>query len=246
MTITPSRRQRVLQVHSLRQRGLAQRKIGKALDISQATVRADLQLAESHWSRIASAAADDLLLQSLHLLQVRLTLALQRDRVKDNAHLLTPVDYLRAHDAQETRLTALAREIRRTVREVQHRAGQRVDEPDLPEFFQQDEAALETPTSQNLANHTPESLNTTHPNETISSPEREIVPAEAEQENIPPEPAQPAASPTMQDVLNEAVHIYPHLKGRSERQILDFLDQFTSAGTDQPEDPTPIYAEAAG
>ena len=75
MHIPPQRRRRALQAHYLSQRGHAQQQIAEKLGVARATVRADLQLVETHWSSLAAAAADDLLLESLQLLQMRLSIA---------------------------------------------------------------------------------------------------------------------------------------------------------------------------
>ena len=149
MHITPKRRRRAMRVHYLTQRSGTQKDIAAQLNVSKATVRADLQLVETHWSSIASAAADDLLLESLHLLQIRLSLAIKNDDVANQISRLTSVEFLRARDAQENQLNTLAREIRRTAQEVQRRAAQR---PDQPELYEEDAQDLAEP-----AETTPES-----------------------------------------------------------------------------------------
>ena len=180
MHITPKRRRRVIQVHYLAQRGLTQRQIAEQLEISRAVVRSDLQLIESHWSTIAAAAADDLLLESLQLLRIRLSIAVMTNGPAKLAEQLSPIDYLRAHEAHEAQLSGLAREIRRTAQAVHHRAAQRPDQPAL-----YDDADAQTE---------PKPTKNGRPEETISSPEQEIVPAEAPEEKIPPEPAPPKNS----------------------------------------------------
>ncbi len=169
-----------MRAHHLRQLGHSLRQIAEKLNISVATVRADLKLAQTHWGTIAAASADDLLLESLHLLQIRLTLAIKRDYVADNASRLTPVDYLRARDAQETQFNHLAREIRRTAHDVHRRAAQRPDQPDL--FDEEPQELAETIT---------ESSQIEPPNSTISSPQQEIVQSHPPQEKIPAEPIRP-------------------------------------------------------
>ena len=72
MDISPLRRSRILKAHELRQNGDSPRSIATALNISQATLLADLRLLETHWSEVADALADDLLLELLTLLQARL------------------------------------------------------------------------------------------------------------------------------------------------------------------------------
>ena len=224
MHIPPRRRRRAIRIHYLTQCGASQRQIAEKLKISKATVRSDLQLIETHWSSIAAPAADDLLLESLHLLEIRLSQAIKQNPVADNANRLTPVEYLRARDAQQTQLNALAREIRRTVQQVHQRAEQRADQPDLYD---------EEP--QNLSETSAESTQTDPPDSTISSPEQEIVPDPAPQEKNTAEAAQDA-------LIAEAVQHFPHLKGQSAEQILQFLDQLT----DPKEQEAVLYAEAAG
>ena len=180
MHIPPRRRRRALRIHYLIQRGLSQQQVAEKLEISRATVRSDLQQIETHWSRIAAPAADDLLLQSLQLLRIRLSRAIKRDPVAHNTNRLTPVEYLHAHNAQETQLNGLAREIRRTVQQVQLRAEQRPDQPDL--YDEQPQDSSETMTK--LTKIAP-------PSSTISSPQQEIVPDPAPEEKIPTESVRP-------------------------------------------------------
>ena len=180
MHITPKQRRRATRVHYLRQHGQSLKQIAETVNVSLATVRSDLKLVEAHWASIASAVADDLLLESLFLLKTRLSIAIAHDYVADNAKRLTPVEYLRARDAQETQLNALAREIRRTAHEVQRRAEQRPDQPELYEEDPQESAETTTKLSQIEPS-----------NSTISSPEQEIVPSEAKTEKIPAKAIRP-------------------------------------------------------
>ena len=65
MHIPPQRRTRILEAHRLRRRGRSLRKIGEQLDVSPATIHADLQLLESNWPDIASPTAQDAMLEQL-------------------------------------------------------------------------------------------------------------------------------------------------------------------------------------
>ena len=228
MHIAPKRRRRAMRVHYLTQRSGTQKDIAAQLNVSKATVRADLQLVESHWSSIASAAADDLLLESLSLLQIRLSLAIKNDDVANQISKLTSVEFLRARDAQENQLNTLAREIRRTAQEVQRRAAQRPDQPDL---YEED--------SQDLSETTPESAQIDPPISTISSPEQEIAADQPETEKIP-------ADPDLDALVEEAVQHFPHLRGKSPDQIVLFLDRITNPEAPASEYPAESYAEAAG
>lgn len=235
MHIPPRRRRRVIHVHYLTQRGCSQREIGERLKLSKSTVRSDLQLIETHWSSIAAPAADDLLLESLQLLKLRLSLAIKEDPVDKNANRLTPVEYLRARENQESQLNALAREIRRTVQQVHQRAEQRPDQPGL-----YDEE------SQNSAQTSPESTQTDPSDSTTSSPEQEIEESQPAQEKFPAEPVQLPNPPGQDALIEEAVQHFPHLKGQSAEQILQFLDQITNPDAPEQETSPLIYTEAAG
>ncbi len=230
MHIPPKRRRRAIHVHYLTQRGRSQREIAEQLKTSKATVRSDLHLLETHWSQIAAPAADDLLLESLQLLQIRLSLAIKHDDISNNSDRLTPVEYLRARENQETRLNALAREIRRTVQQVHLRAEQRPDQPGL--YDEEPRELSETMTK---------SAQTDHPDSTISSPEQEIVPNQAAEEKTPAEPVQLPDPPDQDALITEAVEHFPHLKGQSADQILQFLDQLTKPEASEPT----IHAKSA-
>ena len=235
MHISPKQRRRSVRAHYLRQRGQSLKQIAETSKTSVATVRADLKLAETHWSSIAAATADDLLLESLFLLKTRLSIAIAHDSVADNAKRLTPVEYLRARDAQETQLNSLAREIRRTVQDVHRRAEQRPDQPDL---FDE-----EPDNPQELAETTPKLSQIEPPDSTISSPQQEIVETEAEEEKTAPEPTQ---QPEIDPVISEAIELFPHLRRKSDEQILHFLERLTDPNAKTPEIPIPAYPEAAG
>ena len=169
-----------MHAHYLSQRGRSHRQIAEALEVSQATVRSDLQLVETHWSSLAAATADDLLLESLNFLHLRLQLVADQDIVGNVSAHLEPVEYLRAREAQAAQLNNLAREVRRTAHDVHQRAAQRPDQPDL--FNEEPQEPAET---------TPELSKTDHPNSTISSPEQEIVQSQPAEERIPAEPIRP-------------------------------------------------------
>ena len=228
MQITPKHRRRCIRAHYLTQRGESIKQIAETLNISRATVRSDLQLVETHWSQLAAATADDILLESLQLLQLRLTIAIEHNPVHILRDRLTATEILRAEDARDTQLTALAREIRRTVQEVHRRADQRPNQPALEDDNPQisDETVTKLPISAT-------------PDQTISSPEQEIVDSDASEEKFPDPPDQDA-------LIAEAIDHFPHLKGQSAEQILRFLEELTDPEAQNPEIPPQIYAEAAG
>ncbi len=217
MQIHPARRRRALRVHYLQQRGDSLRKIAEQLGVSHTTVRDDLRLVESHWSSIAAPAADDLLLESLQLLQFRLALAARDDEVARLSDRLTPVEYLRARDAQDAQLTALAREIRRTVGEVHRRAEQRPDQPDLDAEQPQTPAETSQPST------------ALQPESAISSAEREIVEIPAPEEKLPSNPIQPTppnrqaeAAPTPAETAEVSTALQPESTiASAEREIVE-------------------------
>ena len=224
MNITPKQRRRAVTTHFYRQKGHSLKNIAALLKVSVATVRADLQLVETHWSQIASAAADDLLLESLYLLQLRLTDVLKGAAIKSNVQFLTPTEYLRAEDAKDTQLTALAREIRRTVQQVHQRAEQRPDQHE-DQHEDHDEEQQEAQEPQELAETAPKSAHIEPSDSTISSPEQEIVESEAEQEKISEE-------------LDRDAQI--------DAAIQELFDQFAANEAQAKEISPKTYAEAAG
>ena len=87
---------------------------------------------------------------------------------------------------------------------------------------------------------------TDHPDRTISSPQQEIVESKAQQEKIPAETAHPPDQPEYDHLIEEVFDEFPHLRGQSTEQILQFLDQLTDPDGQASDIPTEIYAEAAG
>lgn len=132
MQISPRRRRRALRVHELRQRGRSLRNIGKQLDISHSTVLADLKLIEIHWSEFARQSTDDFQLEQLALMQRRLRMLLRRDLLKEFGRL-SPIDFVRIHEAHNRELAILLRETRRLAAQLRERADLRdLDPAELP------------------------------------------------------------------------------------------------------------------
>ena len=244
MHIPPKRRRRILSALHLRQQGLSLRKIAEQLNVSHATVRSDLQLIETHWSDIAAPAADDLLLDALHLLRDRLTQVAAEDLLQRWGDRLSVTEYLKAQDARDAQLVALVRESRRTINDIHRRAGQRQAQPDLydiaPDAPQETTETTETTT---------ESSATIQPEATISQPEQEIVAPTPPEKNSLQEPSTapvpaPERGPAPSDnaafadpIIEEAVALFPHLNGQPREDILNFLEQFTDPT--QPNDRIP-------
>ena len=132
MQISPRRRQRALRVHELRQRGRSLRNIGKQLDISHSTVLADLKLIETRWSEFTRQSTDDFQLEQLALMQRRLRMLLRRDLLKEFGRL-SPIDFVRVHEAHNQELAILLRETRRLAAQLRERADLRdLDPAEIP------------------------------------------------------------------------------------------------------------------
>ena len=237
MHIQPKRRRRCLKVHSLTLQGLSQRKIAERLKISHATVRADQQLIETHWSEIAAPAADDLLLQQLDLLRRETARIARQDIMETFGDHITMAEYIKACDARDAKILAYLRETRRTIDAIHRRAKERETQPDLYADDQDEE------TTQELAETSPKLAQTVHPNSTSPQPEQEIVPAQAPEEKFPEKTIQPASDPLLDPIIEEALNLFPHLKGQSPDQILTFLDQLTDPTNES--DPIPEAQAAA-
>ena len=233
MHIPPQRRQRILKAHSLRQQGHSLRQIAEQLGVSHATVRADLQLLETHWSEIAAAAADDVLFEQLHLLREQLVRLDALDIIEQFGQHLPPGELHRVFEAHYARILALVRELRRTANDIHRRARERQAQPEL---------AAEVDESLETAETTPKSSTTIHPESTISQPEQEIVETDPAQEKIGPETIHAALELALDPLIEEAIELFPHLQGQPREQILAFLDQLTDPT--QPEGPI-AYADAA-
>ena len=145
MDISALRRSRILKAHELRQNGDSLRNIANALNISQATLLADLSLLETHWSEVADALADDLLLELLTLLQARLQrltsagppLSLEHNAIGgDQGERALVVeerpaarDVARLFASHDNAIAATLHEIRQTIREIE-RTSARSDSGD--------------------------------------------------------------------------------------------------------------------
>ena len=143
------------------------RKIAERLGVSHTTIRADLRLAETHWAELAAPAADDLLLNQLHLLRCLLPTLVQEDLTETYAHCSVE-QYTRLYQIRASEIATVLRETRRTVEQVHRRAAQREAQPDL--FDELIEEPAEEPDTD-----LPEPSKTVHPEPPISRPEQEIV-----------------------------------------------------------------------
>ena len=235
MHITPKRRRRCLKIHHLSMKGLSQRKIGEQLNVSHATVRSDLQLIETHWSDIAGPAADDLLLDQLHLLRQETSRIAGQNLLETFGKHITVAEYIKVCDARDAKVLAFIRETRRTIDAVQRRAGQREAQPDL--------YGEETETVPEPVETTPKLAETVQPESASPQPEQEIAVPDASEEKIPPETVQSLPDSLLDPLIEEARTLFPHLNGQSPDNILTFLDQLTDPTQEEAFIP---YADAAG
>ena len=230
MHIPPRRRRRCLKIHHLSMQGLSQRKIGEQLNVSHATVRADLQLLETHWADIAGAAADDLLLEQLHILREQTVRIARLDIMEAFGEHLTVAEYIKACDDRDAKILAFVREARRTVDAVHRRADRREAQPDL---YEEATEPAQTDTKPDIP---------VHPKSTSPQPTLEIVPSEAQEETIPPDSAPSDHDPVLDPVIEEALTLFPQLHGKPTDHILAFLDHLTDPNQEQ----IPIQSAAAG
>ena len=237
MHIPPRRRRRCLKIHHLSMQGLSQRKIGEQLNVSHATVRADLQLLETHWADIAGAAADDLLLEQLHILREQTVRIARFDIMEAFGEHLTVAEYIKACDDRDAKILAFVREARRTVDAVHRRADRREAQPDLYEDATEVAETAPNPSENNTKPDIP-----VHPNSASPQPTLEIVPSEAQEETIPPDSAPSDPDPVLDPVIEEALTLFPQLHGKPTDHILAFLDHLTDPNQEQ----IPIQSAAAG
>ena len=224
MHIPPARRRRILTVHHLRQQGKSLRKIAEQLKVSHATVHADLKLVETHWSEIALPAADDLLLNQLHIIQRRLARVLQQDLSAAFNHRLSPDEYTRLYAVQANELATLLREARRTVAAVQRRAEQRPEqEVDIPDYVEPTPEPA-APTVDTPDSDLPGLTNANHSEQRISQPAQEIIKSSLSEKNA----ANHSDQPLPDNLYEEAKALLDQLRGQ------------------EPSHPPPVFADAAG
>ena len=118
MNISPRRRRRIFREHELRQDGLTLEQIADQVDVSIATVHADLRLLEEHWSLVTKNIHDDLLLQQIARLDRRIERLNRLDPLDHARRTLGPDDQLsldqlnQFEDRHYRRLAQAERELR--------------------------------------------------------------------------------------------------------------------------------------
>ena len=140
MPTSPQRRHRILHAHELRQAGHSLRQIATALNVSHATIHADLKLFETDWSGIAEQTADDFLFEHVTLLRRHVHRLLQEDPTKplEAFSFLTdggkvtpllphtaPAQIARLHEVHHRAIATALREYRLILRELRPAAKAR-------------------------------------------------------------------------------------------------------------------------
>ena len=117
MPTSPRRRRRVLREHQLRQNGNTLEQIAEKVNVSVATVHADLRLLETDWHDIAAATRNDLLVQQINRVNRRLGHLINTGVV--GLELCNTIDEaLRARALYAQEINAASRELRLLLREL--------------------------------------------------------------------------------------------------------------------------------
>ena len=115
MPTSPRRRRRVLREHQLRQNGNTLEQIAEKVNVSVATVHADLRLLETDWHDIAAATRNDLLVQQINRVNRRLGHLINTGVV--GLELCNTIDEaLRARALYAQEINAASRELRLLLR----------------------------------------------------------------------------------------------------------------------------------
>ena len=127
MNISPRRRRRIFHEHALRQAGQTLEQIADQVNVSIATVHADLRLLEAHWILLTQDIHDDLLLQQIARLDQRIERLSQLDPVDQVCRGLGPDAQLtieqlhQIEDRHERRIARAERELRMLLKQLHHR-----------------------------------------------------------------------------------------------------------------------------
>ena len=252
MHIPPQRRTRILEAHRLRRRGRSLRKIAEQLDVSPATIHADLQLLETNWPDIARPAAQDVLLEQLTRLRDfadRLTadgplaplthLGYEQDGrhitlldrfVTEQPQLVTELYRIHYHA-----IAAVSRELRLTADRIL--AGDRVENADidpndaaheaLPQSSEQHTPIPEPP------NATPQTLPEPAPNGaqpiTSADPHRTSLNGSDHSAPVPPD-TKPAPLSEEAQFLSELITDYPGAPEEHQEFLRELETQLAQLG----------------
>ena len=124
MNISPRRRRRIFHEHTLRQAGHTLEQIANQVNVSIATVHADLRLLEEHWVLLTQDIHDDLLLQQVARLDQRLERLTGADPIDQARRALGPDAQLtfeqltQIEDRHARRLAQVERELRMLLKQL--------------------------------------------------------------------------------------------------------------------------------
>ena len=147
MYISPQRRRRMFRTHLLRQDGLPMRRIAERLQVSVATVHADLRLLEDEWDSLTHAVHDDLLFQQMARLDMRLEQLKQHDPVQAMRDALGPDAQLsfeqifQLTDRHQRQLANAERELRMLLKQFRNPYFRRDTPNDYPDDQLDDQLA---------------------------------------------------------------------------------------------------------
>ena len=121
MPASPRRRRRILRAHQLRQDGRSLKDIAKRLNVSIATVHADLRMLETDWNDIAQATRNDLLLQQISRINRRIVGLINGSPPGEELYA-TLDEFLRVQALHTQNFNAACRELRLLLRELPREA----------------------------------------------------------------------------------------------------------------------------
>lgn len=121
MSASPRRRRRILRAHQLRQNGRSLKYIAERLNVSIATVHADLRMLETDWSDIAQATRNDFLLQQITRINGRIV-GLINGRPSGEELCITLDQIMRVQALHTQNFNSACRELRLLLRELAREA----------------------------------------------------------------------------------------------------------------------------
>ena len=121
MPASPRRRRRILRAHQLRQNGRSLKDIAERLNVSIATVHADLRMLETDWNDIAQATCNDLLLQQISRINRRIVGLISGSPPGEELYA-TLDEFLRVQALHTQNFNAACRELRLLLRELPREA----------------------------------------------------------------------------------------------------------------------------
>ena len=141
----------MVEAHHLRQKGRSLSQSSEILGVSRATVHADLKLLDAHWDSVAELAHDDLLLdhiEQLHLRVVRLRSLSVPNLLAElgvpPGTLVNTTELTRLYAVHQQSINAATRELRLLLRELKPESRQRANDIIDIELLDDDEQLPET------------------------------------------------------------------------------------------------------